>query len=958
MADNVFKGVIDAIAESDNELAGQLITRLRESHIHGRDDGRLEAVAPTRLTSPAATFQASDVGKGLDILEPLVGAPSGFEGCYLVASYVDAYNVTLTKVDGSLPTFTTTSPIRWRFTTLRVETTLDFPQRDRLMRLYIGEETEPIPYSQVVQTPGAQEFRGLGGHRLSIYGVVDSTAPTTLSHEGAFFEATDVGKTLFILPDDAGANGNEGPQLITAVASDGKSCTVSPGGLTADEERVWFQIKDCDDDTSYLTGLRPPSLERRALTEQSPVVDGSQSYSGMDQLRRAMLVDYAEEEELDRIGRNLAVDRPLGLADEEYRCLLKTLAYLPKATTYGLELVLGCLFPGGGYEIYEDLINFPNKIYIIIDAVGGDSLESEGRAFLAPGQVDNSGASPAAVTDYGRGGREKITSTTATTLTVGTTPITVSDVLRQPDEQELEMDVLPSADTPAWTYVNQGAVEGSAFSVSGSLLAHTIGAATDNSGHYKRTLYPQATPGSSVSLAAWFKVVSQTSVTGEPWGLAVHDAELGRSYGLFWGLTTAKLSDDGSTAGQGDETISTLDDGKWHRMELRRETVGTDHFISGYIDGAQVYGRAYRSTDFAAYAGTSEARFGYDELVGVTDTWSVSWDRVRLYEQSPRNYFNSTLFDGACTGSDAILRSASNPFLSGDVDKLVRIHSGDNRVRGRWNIKTFSTAGAVELEGILSDEIVAVASIEISGVGDSIFVSSGTVLVEDAAGVFPDDVRGGYLTISGATNGANNGTFRIIGRESASRIYIENASAITETSSFAWDLLINAVELDDPIFAPEDVTKELEIQGSALSNDGAREVIEYITPKEVRVSGSAFDAELQLQFRFNPYDGTTSGDFPVVSGLLFEIIETGTVAVSAVTLRDALPLANDEVEVGYTTVLSAQVVRNEFVENDGSLGSEPNIFYPFYLFDVDRATRQLLDEITAAGVIPAFEREL
>jgi len=32
------------------------------------------------------------------------------------------------------------------------------------------------------------------------------------------------------------------------------------------------------------------------------------------------------------------------------------------------------------------------------------------------------------------------------------------------------------------------------------------------------------------------------------------------------------------------------------------------------------------------------------------------------------------------------------------------------------------------------------------------------------------------------------------------------------------------------------------------------------------------------------------------------------------------------------------------------------VFYPFYLFDVDQATRQLMDEITAAGVLPAFER--
>ena len=79
-------------------------------------------------------------------------------------------------------------------------------------------------------------------------------------------------------------------------------------------------------------------------------------------------------------------------------------------------------------------------------------------------------------------------------------------------------------------------------------------------------------------------------------------------------------------------------------------------------------------------------------------------------------------------------------------------------------------------------------------------------------------------------------------------------------------------------------------------------------------------------------------------------------AAPTITLGDSLPSASEAVSVWYTSVLSAQILRNEFVRNEGSLGVEPNIFFPFYLFDVDRATRQLMDEITAAGVIPEYAR--
>jgi hypothetical protein len=50
-------------------------------------------------------------------------------------------------------------------------------------------------------------------------------------------------------------------------------------------------------------------------------------------------------------------------------------------------------------------------------------------------------------------------------------------------------------------------------------------------------------------------------------------------------------------------------------------------------------------------------------------------------------------------------------------------------------------------------------------------------------------------------------------------------------------------------------------------------------------------------------------------------------------------------------------MRDESVENEGSGGTAGNVYYPFYLWDIEQSIRDLLDEVTAAGVIPEFERD-
>jgi len=888
MADNVLKGVIDAIAESDNEVAGQLITRLREAHEFGRDDGELAVGTPTRLISPVDIFTASDVGKGVDLLEPVILTATGNEGSYLVGTFIDAKNITLTKVDASAPSFTTQKPVRWRFTTLRVETTLDFKERDRQMQLWVGAEPAPTVYAELVQTAGAQEFRGLGKQRLEVFGSVDAAATTTLSTTGAFFTAADVGKTVWILPL-ATPNGNEGPQLITAVAGDGKSATVSPGGLTTTETLLQFVIKDYDSDDGYLTGLR---------IQQDEVIDGSQSFSGTDQVRRAMLVDFASGEELDRIGRNLAVIRPFSLGDESFRCLLKTLSYLPKTTVYGIELVLACLFPGGGFSVYEDLIGFPNKVFILITALAGTSTVFEGKAFLAPTgkditpPIDPAKAGGAVL---GRAARERQTSSSTTAVTIAHTPLSVLDVLQEDDTDVLDMDVLPSADTPVWTFFGEAdsaPIESDVFAIvatgpSANALEQTPDTPPSNDGgRYQKSISTDFLAGSIFEFEAWFKIVSHTTSGGFPWGLYVSDDSIDAQYGLWWNLTQIEFSESpgSGTFGPFDHGLN-LNDGQWHQILLRRESVDDKHLITAFIDGKNLAG----SVDSSIFATTTvdNCSFGYFYQSGTTQNWNVQWDNVKTFVRTDRNHWNVANNDGVFSGSTDNLTSASALFLAGDVGKYLRVKSrgtggaaADVNI-GLWKVKTFVSTSDIELEGFVSAAIASVST-----VGSDNFIT-----------------------------------------------------------------------LLDPLFVPQDKNKQIEIAGSALGNDGARKILEYVSPKKVRVDGAAYVSEIGLTYKFNVFDGTTAGQFAAATVFTWELIDAASFVGPVLTLREALPLASTPVQIWYTSVWSAQILRNEALANEGSLGSEPGIFYPFYVFDVDRATRQLLDEITAAGVLPAYERE-
>lgn len=82
-----------------------------------------------------------------------------------------------------------------------------------------------------------------------------------------------------------------------------------------------------------------------------------------------------------------------------------------------------------------------------------------------------------------------------------------------------------------------------------------------------------------------------------------------------------------------------------------------------------------------------------------------------------------------------------------------------------------------------------------SGTGDSLAVSSGVVTLTDAGAAFNVNIPDCMITISGASNAANNGRFPIISRTSGTALTFTNANGVNETSSFSYQIETNRFSL-------------------------------------------------------------------------------------------------------------------------------------------------------------------
>jgi hypothetical protein len=184
-------------------------------------------------------------------------------------------------------------------------------------------------------------------------------------------------------------------------------------------------------------------------------------------------------------------------------------------------------------------------------------------------------------------------------------------------ERIVEGDVLPTALTPAWTYVSEGAVEGATFSVISQTLRHLL-IGGDDSGRYQID-DPGIVP-TDVEIATRFEISSLADAPGAPWFLEIEDGQ--RGYRLVWSNARIALHDATGTLVAGPRANG-LTTGQEYKIRLRR--LGSK--VDATIDGASLFGEV----DVTSFAASANTRYGFgyrDDGTARPHTWIVVWTDV------------------------------------------------------------------------------------------------------------------------------------------------------------------------------------------------------------------------------------------------------------------------------------------------------------------------------------------
>lgn len=128
------------------------------------------------------------------------------------------------------------------------------------------------------------------------------------------------------------------------------------------------------------------------------VYDLSENRSAKDAVRRGVLVNWAEGEDLDVIGANLGLRRCVGIDDDTWREVIKAIAYLPKQTLDAFRQALEALLGPGNFNVREDTVSSPYQVFVEIVAALTGTLK--GKFFLNGGEPQLTTGPTTVVTDY------------------------------------------------------------------------------------------------------------------------------------------------------------------------------------------------------------------------------------------------------------------------------------------------------------------------------------------------------------------------------------------------------------------------------------------------------------------------------------------------------------------------------------------------------------------------------
>lgn len=713
---------------------------------------------------------------------------------------------------------------------------------------------------------------------------------------------------------------------------------------------------------STVVGIK---IQHNAL---SPVTDISRERSEIEKTRRAMLVEYASGEDLNTIGRNYGVNRfPFLGSDDIFREIVKALAYNPKGTMFGLELALTALLGEGNFDIYEDLITYPNTVFIRVLGGPFTSDSFEGKAFLS--------------------GAESQPATSDTTVDILRSVADRGHIhsVRLKDENHLSdfRNQLPSAETLAeyigdygttlWYYVgnNEGTEVTQLSNDEGIEIID--GSASD---HAKYVHPARIVPESyaSVRLLTYFDSSGtwDGSVASQ-WGVRIDD-------GAFW-VAWGTVNLDANNVRVGLTTGATLLGGlgfplakdTYHEIELRK--YGTDR-VQLWVNGVLRLSRTY--ADFTTVVSEHNIQFG-----SISDAVTAQQARVKqvgYYIHTATDYWGSQ-------GSEADVATANPTRVSG-ITSIALADPGDEGKRFVIKNSGITNAYGGNNNGVFEiDSLVSADAAELKGedqTGATLQSANPLRIMVSGDGQkfkFPDDL-GKTLVISGSSQG-NDGSYTIkkliddltdvdLGppRDLSATYTWDGTTTVTTTDTSevkmnGWIQLnsdgqwfrIDAVTTDTSITISNPFSFSIP---SGSSTSSFTEQFITPTPQETTVAeveSATFVSESNVSWRLDPA-------FETESNVDWELSDTGSFSGTTLTLRQDIPVPDPAstgaytrvLDVAYSQVLSAQVLLDITIDNllTQEIPTLEFSHYPFYLSDPLGFVRHFVDEVTAAGVIPEF----
>lgn len=154
------------------------------------------------------------------------------------------------------------------------------------------------------------------------------------------------------------------------------------GRVVVGGEIISFTGRTDDTFTGLTRGISNTKTQAR-YAPGTVVYDRARNTSALDLVRRGLLVDFAIGEDLDVIGRNLGLRKCVGITDDQWREVIRQVAYLAKQPVSAILAALEALQGVGNAFVYERAVTSPHKIFGDITIDLASSLE--GRFYLNSG---------------------------------------------------------------------------------------------------------------------------------------------------------------------------------------------------------------------------------------------------------------------------------------------------------------------------------------------------------------------------------------------------------------------------------------------------------------------------------------------------------------------------------------------------------------------------------------------